>query len=170
MSINTITTALGFLKSFIGKYLSINFKAATLDDIFNYHVIDGQISTSGQPTEEQFKLIKQSGFDYVINLAPHNAENSLHDEAGILAKLGIKYTHIPVNFKKPTDINFLQFKDAMQNHADEPVWVHCAANMRVSAFMYRYRRDVRAEPDEIIRKDLLEIWEPFGVWKKFIAP
>jgi hypothetical protein len=41
----------------------------------------------------------------------------------------------------PTDTEFEQFKDAMAKLNGKKIWVHCAANMRVSAFIYRYRRN-----------------------------
>ena len=62
-----------------------------------------------------------------------------------------------------------QFCAAMEEIGKTPVMVHCAANMRVSAFVYRYRCEVLGEdPDKAII-DLHEIWEPFGVWKKFVS-
>ena len=40
--------------------------------------------------------------------------------------------------------------------------------MRVSAFTYRYRRDIlNLEHNEII-KDLEKIWKPNKVWKSFL--
>ena len=57
----------------------------------------------------------------------------------------------------------------MAEAESEPVWVHCAANMRVSAFMYRYRRDVLGQDPKVLEGDLHRIWEPFGVWKAFVS-
>ena len=125
--------------------------------------------TSGQPTEAQFKLIKEAGIQRVINLAPHGVENALKDEAGTLHELGLPYVHIPVDFGDPTDDDFHQFCTAMKEAGDERLWVHCAANMRVSAFIFRYRRDVLGEDPALAEKDLHRIWQPSGVWKRFIA-
>ena len=52
------------------------------------------------------------------------------------------YIHIPVDFQNPTDQDFEQFCTAMDDLKDVPVHVHCIANYRVSAFFYRYRRNV----------------------------
>lgn len=169
MTLNTVKTIFGFLKSLVGKYRPLEFRADSLQDIYNYLPINGEISTSGQPTEKQFEVIKSSGFNHVINLAPHSAENSLKNEKETLAKLDISYCHIPVDFSNPTDEDFSKFVEAMSNHSDAKVWVHCAANMRVSAFIYRYRCRVKGEPENIARKELSKIWEPYGVWKKFVS-
>ena len=41
----------------------------------------------------------------------------------------------------------------MEELRDVPVHVHCIANYRVSAFFYRYRRDVLGMDDEGARRD-----------------
>jgi hypothetical protein len=52
---------------------------------------------------------------------------------------------------------------------DAPVHVHCIVNARVSAFLYRYRRDVLGI-DAVTARDALEmIWHPGGVWAEFIG-
>lgn len=169
MAINTIKTTLGFLKTLIERYAPVEFGSASLDDIFNYLPINDRISTSGQPTEKQFELVKSHGFENVINLAPGGGENSLKDEAGTLSNLGINYVHIPVDFARPGDDDFEKFKNEMQRLSEEKVWVHCAANMRVSAFIYRYRCTVLEEQPDEAKKALSKIWEPLGVWKRFIS-
>ena len=64
----------------------------------------------------------------------------------------------------------------MNAHADRKIFVHCAANMRVSAFMYLYRqiedtRSVQLCPrvDRATAKlDLVKIWLPNEIWQNFI--
>jgi protein tyrosine phosphatase (PTP) superfamily phosphohydrolase (DUF442 family) len=41
--------------------------------------------------------------------------------------------HIPVQFGAPTERDLLAFFDAMDRNSGRRVWVHCAANMRVTA-------------------------------------
>ncbi|MFP6564769.1 MAG: protein tyrosine phosphatase family protein [Myxococcota bacterium] len=167
---NTLRTVIGFLGTLITRYTPLDLSRATLSGIFNYLPINDSITTSGQPTEAQFRLVQGAGFRRVINLAPHGGENALPDEAATLGELGIEYTYIPVDFQAPTEDDFQRFCHAMAESGSEPVWVHCAANMRVSAFVYRYRRDVLHEDTEAAARDLHQIWEPFGVWKGFVAP
>ncbi|HEY1798316.1 MAG TPA: protein tyrosine phosphatase family protein, partial [Stellaceae bacterium] len=110
--------------------------------IYNWHRLDDRITTSGQPTEAQLEGLHDLGIRHVINLGLHSHEKALPDEAGSLGRLGISYIHIPVDFKNPTEQDFAQFCTAMHDLKDAPVHVHCIANYRVSAFFYRYRRDV----------------------------
>ena len=51
---------------------------------------------------------------------------------------------------------------------DIPVHVHCIANYRVSAFFYRYRRDVLGMDETQARGEMEAIWHPEGVWAAFV--
>jgi protein tyrosine phosphatase (PTP) superfamily phosphohydrolase (DUF442 family) len=169
MPAQTLKTTVGYLATLVRKYTRLKQSQSNLEAIFNYHLVNGTTATSGQPTEQQFSLIRDAGYQSVINLAPHSAENALPDEAGVLQRLGMRYVHIPVDFKNPTESEFQTFVAALQNSPTGRTWVHCAANMRVSAFIYKYRRDVLHEDPMFAKVDLEKIWEPFGVWKKFLA-
>ena len=52
--------------------------------------------------------------------------------------------------------------------AGRHVWIHCARNMRVSAFVYLYRRLRRGEPDTAARHPMDDVWAPAGTWREFI--
>ena len=49
------------------------------------------------------------------------------------------------------------------------VHVHCIANYRVSAFFYRYRRDVLGTDEAQARAEMERIWHPEGVWPRFVS-
>lgn len=166
---STLKTSVGFMGTFIERWLPEYFRANTLGSIFNYLPVSSMLATSGQPTESQMAAVKSAGFQRVINLAPHGLENSLPDEASLVAGLGMEYVHIPVDFKQPSETDFSVFCRAMTEAKDQKVWVHCAANMRVSAFVYRYRTQVLHEDAAVASRDLHRIWKPFGVWTDFIA-
>lgn len=168
--LNTLKTTLGFLAAVVEKYTPLTLGNDTLEDTYNYLKISDSLATSGQPTEKQFHAISKAGYQSVINLAPNSVlENSLQTEASLLAQLGIDYIHIPVDFVKPTTKDFDKFTRALQTRSQQKVWVHCAANMRVSAFIYRYRIAVLGESESLAKNDLEKIWTPIGVWKHFIS-
>lgn len=169
MAANTFKTVCGYWLTILRKYLPVQVGARRLTDIYNYVPIAPTLATSGQPTEKQFALIRDAGFTTVVNLAPHSAENALRDEPAVLASLGLRYVHLPVDFKNPTDADFVRFAETLRDARDEKVWVHCAANMRVSAFIYRYRCAVQGENPQAAVADLEKVWKPTGVWKTFIG-
>ena len=169
MSLNTLKTVYGYLVTLLEKYTRLKVSGDTLAGIYNAHRVSERVFTSGQPTEVQFHAIRDAGYEAVINLAPHYAENALPDEASLVTALGLDYIHIPVDFSRPTEKDFQQFVSAMSACSGARLWIHCAANMRVSAFMYRYRCDIEGMDRQQARNDLRRIWEPFGVWKKFVS-
>lgn len=137
------------------------------ESIYNWRRLDDQITTSGQPTEAQLAEIQSLGVRHIINLALHSHEKALPDEAASARSLGMTYTHIPVDFQNPTEDDFRQFCSAMETLGEAPVHVHCIANYRVSAFFYRYRRDVLGMDEARARADMEQVWRPEGVWAAF---
>lgn len=139
------------------------------DQIFNWRRIDARISTSGQPTEAQLAALAAAGVRHVINLAPHSHERALPDEGASVEALGMAYVYLPVDFKNPTEADFSAFCAALAALGGDPVHVHCAANYRVSAFFYRYRRDVVGVDAKVARADMDDVWQPTGVWARFVG-
>lgn len=141
-----------------------------LAGIKNYRAVDTSLATSGQPSEAQLRAIAEAGFTTVINLAMHDDPRySLPNEAGTVQSLGMAYVHTPVQFSAPTQANLHEFFAAMEAHHEQKVWVHCAANMRVSAFLGLYRvirQGWEREPAFALMNDL---WQPNEVWSSFIA-
>ena len=73
-----------------------------------------------------------------------------------------------MSFDAPALADFDAFVAAMDAWADRRVFVHCAANFRVSAFMAIYgelRLGWSAQADEHARSQ----WQPNRVWQRFIA-
>ncbi|HEY9737484.1 MAG TPA: protein tyrosine phosphatase family protein [Trichocoleus sp.] len=142
--------------------------AEPLLSIYNFLPISDAIATAGQPTEAQFEAVQQSGYEVVINLAMPTARNALPNEQARVESLGMTYIPIPVVWENPTQADLEQFFEAMAVHQGKKVFVHCAANMRVSVFMYLYRR-LRLGLDEAkARPDLERIWQPNPTWQQFI--
>ena len=73
-----------------------------------------------------------------------------------------------MDFQNPTDQDFEQFCSVLERLNDVPVHVHCIANYRVSAFFYRYRRDVLGTNETQARGEMEAIWHPEGVWAAFV--
>jgi uncharacterized protein (TIGR01244 family) len=140
------------------------------DTIYNWRRLDPRITTSGQPTEPQLADIRALGVGHIVNLGLHSHEKALPDEAKSVAALGMAYIHIPVDFQNPTEDDFARFRTVMASLKDVPVHVHCIANYRVSAFLYRYRRDVLGMDEALARRDMAAIWQPDPVWARFVAP
>ena len=143
---------------------------SSVQDVYNFRQAAPDLATSGQPTEEQLGAIAAAGYNVVVNLALHNDPRySLRDEAASVRALGLDYVHIPVQFGAPTEGDLLAFFDAMDRNSSRRVWIHCAANMRVTAFVGLYRV-LRLRWDEEDAFSLMHtVWKPDQVWSAFIT-
>jgi protein tyrosine phosphatase (PTP) superfamily phosphohydrolase (DUF442 family) len=139
-----------------------------LEEIYNFLRYSGRLASSGQPTEEQFHEIACAGFEVVINLGLTDTDYALQDEAGLVHNLGMKYVHIPVIWENPTLENLGEFMSTMEEHQGNKLFVHCAANMRVSVFMALYRILHLGWDRERAMEDVRKIWEPNERWDQFI--
>ena len=135
-----------------------------VENIRAYLRVDENLSTSGMPRSEQFADIAQAGFKIVINLALPTSENALANEGELVTRAGMTYIHIPVNFENPPVEDFDRFTQLLSASSSQKVWVHCAANMRVSAFVFLHRLRTQSASRSQAEQDLRRIWEPEDAW------
>ena len=142
-----------------------------MNDVINFFQITDTIGTGGQPSVSQLYDIAQNGYDVVINLATHNSENAIENEGSIVASLGMTYIHIPVPFEAPTPEHLRKFFGFMNELSEEKVFVHCAVNARVSAFVFKYLTMERKMQAEKATTPLLAQWLPqmYLIWKNFLS-
>ncbi len=143
--------------------LRVNFhplSRCSIEQVLNFYQITGEIGTAGQPTREQFSQIAGQGYASVINLAMHNSDHAIPEEGNIVAALGMSYFHIPVPFDQPTAEHVKKFFRVLNALEGEKVFVHCALNARVSAFMYKYLTLCKGQSAESSTSPLLRQWLP----------
>ncbi|ADG93126.1 conserved hypothetical protein [Arcobacter nitrofigilis DSM 7299] len=136
-----------------------------METILNYIKINDNISTAGQPKEAELELLTKDRFEVVINLALSNATNALDNEDKIVSTLGMTYIHLPVDFEYPTKDDLKLFLTLLSSLEDKKVFVHCAKNYRVSAFMYVYHKYFLKTPFDEIDLSLIEEWGPSPIWQ-----
>lgn len=143
--------------------------AQRIDQIKNFVKIAENIGTAGQPTEVQFSAIKEAGYEVVVNLAMPTSTNAIPNEGELVTSQGMIYVHIPVKWEAPTGEDLDAFFRIMKANESQKVFVHCALNMRVSAFIYLFRVICQGVTPTEAKEQLYQIWEPNGVWRDFIA-
>jgi protein tyrosine phosphatase (PTP) superfamily phosphohydrolase (DUF442 family) len=139
-----------------------------LQGIYNYRRLTDLIATAGQPSEEELAAVAHVGFEVVVNLALHDAEYSLPDERRTAETLGMRYRHIPVVWECPVRADLERFLEVMGELAGKRLFIHCAANKRVSVFMALYRRLRQDWTPDSTMPDVRAIWEPDAVWQQFM--
>jgi len=140
---------------------------STLTHIRNFLRIDDRLATSGMPQPDDFARLRQAGFEVVINLALPTSDNALPNEGELVSALGMTYVHIPVKFDAPQPADFERFTRVLDACAGQRVFVHCAANMRVSVFVFMHRLHHGTDRGAA-ESDLTKIWQPDGVWLEFV--
>ena len=139
-----------------------------MNKILNFIKINELISTSGQPKIEEFEFIAKEGFEVIINLALNSSSNAIENEDKIVSSLNMSYIHIPVDFENPIISDLKLFLNILQALGANKVWIHCAKNYRVSAFMYVYHKYILHTPFEEIDLSIFEKWQPSLVWQELM--
>ena len=140
----------------------------TLEAIYNYRRLSPWLATAGQPLEEELHAIGRAGFEVVINLGLADAPYAVADERTILESHGLRYVHIPVSFETPEAERFESFREHMRALAQHRLFVHCAANKRVSVFVALYRVIEEGRRLDEVWTDVEAIWQPDAVWQAFL--
>ncbi len=132
---------------------------APLETVRNFQVVNERMASSGQIGYDQIPLLKEAGYQVVVNLATADEERNGR-EGFLVVQEGLTYVHIPVDWAEPTLEDVQMFFDVMQASEGRRVYVHCFANMRASAFVYMYRTLVEGVPEAEARATMNEVWDP----------
>lgn len=132
-------------------------------------IIDDLLCSSAQPSPEQLSELASTGVKHVINLALPTSDNAVSDEGSRLAAQGINYVQLPVIWESPRPEQFTLFAQILWAMRDEAVLVHCACNMRASAFVFLYRVLHESAPLHEAAAVMHAVWRPEGVWRDFIT-
>ena len=138
--------------------------------MYNFLQLSDSLFTGGMPKADQLTDAAKQGVKVVINLAPHDVPHALPDEAELVRSLGMQYINIPVNWNTPTQEGLDKFMDAMDEHKNRKILVHCEANFRASAFVSMYRIFREGWRTEHALEVMHKIWDEdaYPVWKMFI--
>ncbi len=119
-------------------------KTPDMDEVSNiqrFLRVEKEVCTGGQPRTAQLAKLKAEGIKTIINLRPTDEHNSAKEEAKA-KELGMRYFNIPVSFGNPKDEQVEAFLKITDDAANRPMFIHCAAAIRVAAF-WMIRRVVR---------------------------
>jgi len=141
-----------------------------LNEIYNFLKLDDDLLTSGQPSEAQYPAIAEAGVQTVINLALPTSDHALPDEAALARSLDLDYIPIPVVWEAPRREDFERFAQTLEALKGRRLLVHCAANMRVSAFIALYRIERLGWRRDKAFEDVYRIWNPYSnpTWAQFV--
>jgi len=117
-----------------------------MDDAAMRRVIDvlpygacplADIATAGQPDAHAWGALAREGFKTVVDLR-EASEPRGHDEAGEIARAGLRYLALPVSHETLGDRQFDVLRDFLRDVNNRPAVVHCQSANRVGALMLPY--------------------------------
>jgi protein tyrosine phosphatase (PTP) superfamily phosphohydrolase (DUF442 family) len=142
--------------------------SADLSGIRDLLLLSDRLATAGQPTEAQLAAVAARGYQVIINLALATSPGALPDEAAVVARHAMEYVHIPIDFTAPDVPSALRFFQVMRARQDRRLFVHCAANKRVSALIFAYRILSGSPGPAQAAQDLAQRWQPDDTWRRYI--
>ena len=147
----------------------MNTLETELSHVLNFQFVHEHLFTSGQPTPEQLKQIKEYGVNTVIHLGLSDEEQYLAHEDRICLELGLNYIHLPILWDTPSDEQGLLLLDLIDHMVqDKVVWLHCNNNQRVSSLIYLYRQYYLNIDMPTAQEMLHQVWEPNETWTGLI--
>jgi protein tyrosine phosphatase (PTP) superfamily phosphohydrolase (DUF442 family) len=130
--------------------------------------ITPKLFTSAQPDAKALSSLAEQGFEAVVYLAPFSSWNAIAGEPDILARQGIAFVHVPVNFDQPTSKDYEALASALRDLSGRKTLVHCQVNMRASSMVFLYRVIEGKEDPNKAYESVARIWAPNDTWKRFM--
>lgn len=113
----------------------LDMDALNSAEIFNFRAPESRVLSSGQPTEEQFRVMAAAGVKHIVNLRTPQEEIDFEERA-VVESLGMTYYSIPVaGGAGVTEANASSLSQILADIGGDPVLVHCASGNRVGGLM-----------------------------------
>lgn len=132
--------------------------------IIHLQPVHGCLITSGQPSPAALIQIREAGFQNIINLALQDASNTLPNEDRLVLEQGMDYYQLPLLWEQPSVSQGLVILELVHHLREQPTWLHCALNKRVSCLIYLYRRYYMRMDLPTAHELLEQIWQPDATW------
>jgi len=126
------------------------------------------IISSDQPTASEYQYWVQQGYAVVINLATSQSENTVVNADHIVDASGGQYIQLPIVWDNVRIEQYQLFEQLMQYLSNSKVWVHCAKNMRASAFVYLFIAKNKPELANEALTIMHSVWTPCKQWQQLI--
>lgn len=127
-----------------------------------------RLVTAGQPSADALAKLKAQGFGAVVYLAPPTVSDAVRDEPLIVARQGLAFVNLPIDFEHPTEADFEALSAVLKAFADRKVLVHCQINLRASSLVFLHRTITLKEDPRVAYDAVTAVWSPHGPWRTLI--
>jgi protein tyrosine/serine phosphatase len=121
------------LTAFVALFASVTFASAQAEPaaptaftnihIANFGQMDARLYRGAQPTQEDYKALKELGINTIIDLRKDSEDYS----RSTVESLGMKYVTIPMTGWTTKDESVAEFLKVANDPANGKLYVHCAA-------------------------------------------
>jgi uncharacterized protein (TIGR01244 family) len=109
-------------------------KKAEVAGISNFSRVDATVGCGGATQPSAMAALSKDGFRSVINLRLASEQGADVDAGRAAAEAaGMKYIHLPFDAAKPDPALVDNFLAAVDEPANQPVYIHCGSANRVGA-------------------------------------
>jgi len=109
--------------------------AQEVPPIRNFVRLSDDFCTGAQPRLEHLEKLKADGVKSILSLRPAGEHRAAEEEAKV-KELGLQYFNIPVVFGEPKEEQVAEFFKITDERKNFPIFIHCAAGIRVGAFWF----------------------------------
>jgi protein tyrosine phosphatase (PTP) superfamily phosphohydrolase (DUF442 family) len=109
---------------FVGKLkISQTQSCALKSRINNFDTVSQDFWRGAAPSSQGLEELANMGVKTIIDL--RMAGSGVSEEAQQAQRLGLNFHHIPLIYKRPSDLQIAQFLNIINDPAKQPVYVHC---------------------------------------------
>jgi protein-tyrosine phosphatase len=109
-----------------------------MERIPNFTQISENLALGGQPPEPYFSVLQKVGFQLIVHLQIKNLDLVIRGEEMIVAKAGMLYEHIIIDYDAPCREVFLSLSQILTTYRGLKIFVHCTAGFCSSALIIPY--------------------------------
>ena len=112
------------------------------------------LATAAQPTPEHFDWLKAQGYEAIINISTPTAKNFVPDEPRLVMDKGMAYVHVPVDCSALVPDHYRLVSGVLKSVEGKKVLLHCAGNVKASAFAHIFRVKELGQDPSSLRSEL----------------
>jgi uncharacterized protein (TIGR01244 family) len=117
-----------------GEKVAVDVSKGDIPGIYNYSYNTDPTGFGGATDPSAMTALSGEGYKSVINLRLEGEKgNDLPASSMAAGQAGLNYIHLPFNSRDPDPAFFDQFVAAVNDEANQPVYIHCGSATRVAA-------------------------------------
>lgn len=145
----------------------MNTQGGSAKGINNFYQYNDLLAAGGQPSEQQIRVLKEEGYEAIVNISPVTTRNYFDGEAALIEELNMHYIHFPVDCGNLQEIQYFVFRNILDGLKGNKVFVHCGGNIKSSNLIHMYQTLEEGVDESQSLQSLKKIQQPEEKWFSF---